>query len=109
MISATDALRLPSAQLTGEEAAAADSLEAKIESGIRAAMERRGIDLQTNETRGNVIAEINQRLKAAGWVVQWRARVEPPRVGLTPTLVGYDLSLAPSDEAYRAAAARGAA
>lgn len=104
MISAAEALRLPSAQLTSEERATADALEADIEAHVRLKMERRGCEFTTNETRSNVIAELNQRLKAAGFQPQWQAIIEPPRIGLgTPTHVGFKLALAPSDDAYRAA------
>ena len=103
MISAVDALRLPSAQLSEEERAGADKLEIEIEIHIRKFMERRGCDFETKETRGNVIAEINQRLKAAGYVPQWKPLLERHKLNnAAVTHVGFGLSLAPSDPAYAA-------
>lgn len=108
MISAAEALRLPSAQLTPEESASADALEMSIESYVRLKMERRGCEYTTPETRPNIIAEVNQRLKTAGYQPQWQALVEQSVVkGAAPRHVGFKLALAPTDEAYRAATARG--
>ena len=107
MISAAEALRLPSAQLTPEESTAADTLEDEIETHVRQHMERRGIEFSTKEKRGNVIAEVNQRLKGAGYLPQWQAIIEQGKFSTNRVHTGFGLSLAPTDEAYRAATARG--
>lgn len=105
MIPATEALRLPSAQLSVDEIAAADALEAEIEAHVSKFMERRGCDFVVKETRNNVIAEINQRLKTAGYQFQWQPLVEQhPLNKAVQKHVGFRLTLAPNDEAYRTVA-----
>ncbi len=108
MIPAAEALRLPGARLSQEEQVAAAALLAQIEAHVRERMERRGVDYATSEVRGNVIAEVNQILRAAGWLPQWRAILEPSPLGGGSRHTGYALALAPGDEAYRAAAAESA-
>ena len=102
MIPASEALKLPSAQLTDEEKAAVERMESEIDEGVRTGMEHRGIDLNFTETNGNVIAEVNQRVKKAGFNAQWIKLVQKHKfnAALTET-VGYSLSLSPTDEAYQ--------
>lgn len=106
MISAIDALLLPSAKLSADELAAVDALLGAIEAHVREKMERRGCDLQVKEARGNVIAEVNQRLKADGWNPKWQPLTQEGKFSRNVVIVGYLLALAPSDEAYRDAAQR---
>ena len=101
MIAAKEALRLPTAQLSATEVEDANKLEAEIEESVINSMERRGCDLTTSQTNGNVIAEVNQRLKRAGYLPQWRPLVEKHKLDATiQQHVGFQLSLAPSDDAY---------
>lgn len=101
MISAVDALKLPGAQLTSEEQIAADKLESDIEKHVRKNMRINGIDYKTDETRPVVIAEVNQRLKRAGWQPQWQALVEPNKFNPAAMKhVGFGLALSPSDAAF---------
>lgn len=102
MISAAEALRLPSAQLTSEESTASDALETAIEAHVRLKMERRGCEYTTEEKRPNVIAEVNQRLKRAGYQPQWQALVQQGKFSNNRVHMGFSLSLAPTDEAYQA-------
>jgi|SRR5579859_1890068 len=107
MITAPEALSLPTAQLSEEEKKAADALEAAIEKHVRFAMERRGCDFSTTLTNRNVIAEVHQRLIQAKWKPQWEAMAVPSPVqggGIRHT--GWTVHLVPTDEAYREAAAR---
>jgi hypothetical protein len=103
MIPATEALELANAKLTPQELEAADKLEAELDEFIRTKMERRGCDFTTKETNGNVIAEINQRIKRAGYAPTWHQLIERNRFNAAaePKLVGYKVQVAPSDEAYR--------
>lgn len=104
MTPAAEALASPRARLSPEEAAAADALEASVEAHVAARMERRGCDgFRTEETRPNVVAEVNLRLVAAGWVPQWEPLARQGLVGQGPVHAGFQLSLAPSREAYAAA------
>jgi hypothetical protein len=57
MIPASEALRLPCAQLTPEESAAADVIDAEIDAHLRENMRRGGATYDTKETRGPVIAD----------------------------------------------------
>lgn len=106
MISAADALRLPTAHLTDEERAAADRMEAAIEAHVRLAMNRDGCQFRTTEMQGPVLAEVTHRLRAAGWEPKWNAEMEPsPFAERGQRHVGWTLVLVPSDDAYRAAGA----
>ena len=97
---------LPCAQLTEDEISGVAKLEGEIETHVRAQMKRNGIVLETDETRGAVIIEVTQRLRAAGYQTQWQPKIEQNRFNqAVQKLAGYTLILAPTDEAYRAAAA----
>lgn len=105
MISAVQALRLPCAQLTPKQRDAADALDQSLSAFAEANMERRGVNgFQTRETDPNVIAEVNVRLKAAGWDVQLEPMATQsainPRQGVH---VGWKINLAPSVASYAAA------
>jgi uncharacterized protein YcbX len=105
VIPAVEALQLPGAALSAEEREAADKLELAIEAHVRSKMTRQGVTFVTEETRGEVIADVNQRLKAAGYQSQWTAQVEQhPLNKALQRVVGFSLSLAPTDESYRNAA-----
>ncbi len=105
MISAVEALALPSAQLAPEEIEAAYVLESEIEKHVRADMTRNGVAIQGREKNPNVIAEVNQRLRAAGWSTNFEFIVDKHRLNAAlTTTVGYRLLLTPSDESYRTAA-----
>lgn len=102
MIPASEALRLPSAQLSPEEVAAADALDAELDAHLRQHMQRGGATFDTKETRGPVIAEVTWRLRRAKYEVQVMAAqaasaLDPRKA----CVVGYRLMLVPSDEAYR--------
>jgi hypothetical protein len=104
MISAIEALALPTAQLSKEEADAATKLVALIDECVRKEMRRNGIELSTPMTHPAVIAEVNQRLRRCGWETSWQPMIE--RHALNQALTkhtGFKLSLYPSDESYKAA------
>ncbi len=102
MIPASEALDLPTAQLTDDQRVRVEKLEALIEAHVRNAMERRGCDFHTTETDNNVVAEINQRLKAAGWITQFMRLQEPnPLNRGAPRDIGFMIHLGPSDDAYK--------
>lgn len=104
MISAVEALRLPSAQLTPDEVRAADVLELAIENHVRAHMTWHGCEenFTTPEKRSHVMAEVNYRLRKAGWVAQWQMLVEKGRFSSNQIHAGWTLTmLLPSDEARR--------
>ena len=105
MISAAEALALPTAALTTEELARVVELEAMIEAHVLKNMQYRGADeFKSDETNPNVLAALNQRVKEAGYVPEFKYRIEkhPLNAALTK-LVGFELGLYPSNEAYRAA------
>ena len=107
MISAVEALQLPTAQLTAEEALAADKLESLIDEHIRTGMCHSGVDLQVTMTNANVIACVNQRLRANGWGTGWQPVIEQHRLNVAVQKhVGFKVSLFPDDEAYKEAARR---
>lgn len=105
MMTAVEALSLPTAKLSAEDVEAADKLETLIELHVKSNMKRQGVVLEISEVRGDVIADVSQRLKDAGYQVQWTPLVEQhPLNKAQQKLVGFRLSLAPTDESYRAAA-----
>lgn len=105
MITAVEALALPTAQLTEEEKTAADDLERLIDEHVRKGLQHRGVDLDISCTNGNVLSAVTHRLIEAGWIAEWtpitkqhalyRNRIEH---------VGFKLSLRPSVKAYQDAA-----
>lgn len=102
MISAKDALKLSTAQLSPKDKEEADKLEAEIEIVVSKTMEYRGCELTVSTTNGNAIAEVNQRLKRAGYQPQWQALVEQHKLNAAlQTHVGFRLSLSPNDDAYQ--------
>ncbi len=104
MISASEALRLPSAQLSPDESAAADALDAELDAHLREHMRRGGATFDTKEVRGPVIAEVTWRLRRAKYEVQvMAAQAASPLNPQQLRVVGYRLVLTPSDEAYREA------
>lgn len=104
MIRAAAALQLPAAKLTDAQRVKADRLEHELELHVRKDMEFRGVDIKIPETDGNVIAEVNQRLKAAGYAPSWQRIDQPHPLNKAVTVcAGWFLSLSPSDEAYREA------
>jgi hypothetical protein len=106
MIPASEALALPTAQLSDEEKAAADKLEAVIEAHIRKTMKFQGCLFQTKEeTNESVAVIVGHRFKAAGYLVQWNPIVEQNKFNASVrTLVGWQFAFMPTDEIYREAA-----
>ena len=106
MITASEALRLPSAKLSPEEGRAADVLEQAIENHLIAHMTRAGCEepFTTKEKRSSVLAEVTQRLKEAGWIPQWQIVAEKGQFSNNVVHTGWKLAaLGPTNEAYRAA------
>jgi hypothetical protein len=104
VIPAVEALKLERAQLTPEDIEAINALELEIEAHVRENMEWRGVQFESKEKRPNIIAEVIQRLKVAGYEPRLEFMVEPhPLNKAIQQLVGFRLSLSPNDEAYRAA------
>ena len=104
MIRAADALKKPTAQLSAEEKAAVDAIESELEKLIDEKMEFRGVDFLSKESRPNVVAELNQRLKAAGYEPHIEMMLERhPFNAALMKLSGFKLMLAPSDAAYQEA------
>ena len=106
MIRAEEALRLPSAQLSEAELKRVDLIMSEIETGIRVGMKYNGMTMTLKESDASVIAAVHQRLKLAGFNAQWNQLVEAHRLNKAlRECVGYQLTIGPSDEAYRAAEA----
>lgn len=102
MINAAEALALPTAQLSEEDLKLVEHIEAQLAEAIKTKMERRGVDVKLDGvTNANALAELNQRLKRAGWMPSWQPLVEPhPLHQNKQRLTGYMLSLAPHDSSY---------
>ena len=107
MIPAIEALALGTAQLTDEEVELANKLEATISEHVRENMRRNGCELETKETNPIVIAEVDYRLKVAGYVPEWRQFIKQhPLNKAINQCVGFGLFLAPSFDAVKAARER---
>jgi creatinine amidohydrolase/Fe(II)-dependent formamide hydrolase-like protein len=105
VIPATEALTLPTAQLTAEEIEQANVIETTIEAAVREHMRHSGLNILVKETNSNVIAEVNQRIRKAGYTTQWQPHVEQhPLNKAVSTHTGFDLAMFPTDEIYQAAA-----
>ena len=103
MILASDALRLPCAQLTENDREIVDKLLREIEEGIRTRMRRNGFDFQTNNTNPAAMFEVVCVLQDHGFAVNCQLLAQPPRLqGGQPTHVGYALSVVPTKEAIEA-------
>lgn len=100
MLTASEALRLQSAQLTEEEKTARDELLTQIKDHVISHMAFRGCEITVTETRGNVIASVTQALRSLEWQVQWQPLVQQSQLSGKPTITGLLLHLAPSDIAY---------
>ncbi len=102
MITATLALLLPVAVLSSSDAEATSSYLADIEEYIDKNMRRVGLTMPVDPARVNptIAAEIERTLRLKGWKAEFQ------KVAVTSTLMagqkttGYQLALAPSDEAY---------
>ena len=101
MITGTEALRLPSAQLTHEETAVVDKIIRLMDCEVREGMKRGGVQLKVSETRPHLITEVALQLKRAGWNSQWEPNVKQSSVhGGKPQLVGYIVTMVPTDESF---------
>lgn len=104
MITAAEALQLPTAQMTAEESEAVDKLMALIEKSIRESMQHYGIDLTVGTPHRTVVNEVNHRLVLAGWTTEWQPITEKSRFANAETIKGFRLSLAPSKDSREEAA-----
>lgn len=103
MIPAVEALALSSAQLSDAQKTEADKLEAEIEKAVRGHMARNGLDMTVKQADPAIIAEVNQRLRAVGWSANWTPLTEEHRLNKAMrNIIGYGVSLFPSDDSYRA-------
>lgn len=98
-----EALALPTAQLTADELRIVATIEASIDETIDKAMTYRGLELDLKNSNLNVIAELNQRFRNAGWITQWTPNMEQHVFNKAlKTCVGFHLVLTPKDEDYQA-------
>ena len=107
MIAAAEALQLATAQLTPEEVADVNKLEEKIDAHVRLTMGRNGTDFKFDgDPSPKVLAEVNVRIKQAGFNTQWEQIGEPNRFNKAapPRIIGYVIHMSPNDESYRTAA-----
>lgn len=101
MITAKEALRLPSAQLTPEEQHDVEELLKRIDQAVRTGMQHNGIVFESTEVRPQVNAEVIARLRHAGWSPQAIPEVEQPRfTGGKPSIRKVTIMLLPADESY---------
>jgi len=104
MITAIEALRLPSAKLTDEQSEKATDVINKIDAQVRMKMTRGGLTMILNVTDQSVLAHVAILLKQAGWNPQWMPVHEQSSIrGAQPKHVGFQLTLAPQESAYEAA------
>lgn len=104
MIHASEALRLPSAQLTEDENKMVTAILDEIDTGVRTNVRRNGFEFKTNCTSAPAIFEVTQVLQDGGWIVNCQPILKHPRIqgGMT-THEGFTLVCAPSREAVLAA------
>lgn len=103
MITASEALRLPSAQLTEDDKGIVAKLLREIETGIQTSMKRNGFEFQTNNTNPAAMFEVVVILQEHGFTVQCQPLLNQPAIhGGRPTHVGYALQCAPSQASIEA-------
>jgi hypothetical protein len=104
VITAVEALLLPTARLNLDQLKAVEKLLSQLDEATRTDMGRGGIDMNTNLNDVNVVAEVDLRLKAAGWAPQWTQMIGPHRFNAAlQQIVGHRLQLRPSPDAYKEA------
>jgi len=104
---AVDALLLDRAKLTDSEKALAALLEGQIAAYALTHMEYSGLHGFTcSETNGNVIAEVNRRLRKDGWFTLWVPTYGKPTKEGKQQMTGWKLDATPLDAAYVEADAR---
>ena len=102
MITATEALRLPSAQLTHDERKGVVALLEKIDLEVRTGMKLNGIVIATDEIRPPVNAAVMQTLIRAGWNVAFHPIVVQSKVaGSKPYHTGFNMELTPSVASFK--------
>ena len=98
---AAEALGLPCAQLSEEERQRVKDLETEIENQIHQKMARRGMEVNLMETNPNVMAELGQRAKNAGYKVEMLPLTKRNRFNTAAEdHVGWRFIMIPGDEAY---------
>lgn len=103
MISADEALRLPTAKLSRQEQTEiADALE-KIDAFVRLNMKRAGCDMMVFQKNTNVMSEVSRALCERGWAPRFEPIAEQSKIqGGQPKIIGFRLVLEPSNETYKA-------
>ena len=104
ILPASEALRLPSAQLTEDEKKIVDKVLADIDAEIHKHFKRNGFEYSTNCNNPAVVFEIAQLLQDAGYMVQCQPRLSQNRFNPQgpPNIDGFVLLCAPSREAVLA-------
>ena len=107
MISAKDALLLPSARLRPSDAERALKILAEIEAYVRVHMDRGGcvVPIDPREVNGAVVAEIEHICRTLGWVAEFQQKLKPSAIDPRQSTVFFQLSLRPDLAAYVFAAA----
>lgn len=102
MITATSALLLPGAALSPSDAEATSSYLADIEEYIHNNMKRVGCTMPVDPSRVNptIAAEVERTLRSAGWKAEFQKVVIQSKLAPGQSIPGFQLALAPSDEAY---------
>lgn len=105
MISAREALALPSAQIRPSDKEAVDKLLDEIDAYARKNMTRGGciIDLEPNRINKIIADELSRELRRLEWAGQITEMQAPNKLGPGMSVVGYRLILVPMLVAYDAA------
>jgi hypothetical protein len=103
MIHAAEALKLESAALNESAQKDVQEMLENIDRFVRLNMRRSGCVMQINHTNSDVVLEVSRLLAQDGWATQWTPIAEQSRVsGSQPRHVGFQLTLRPKDEIYKA-------
>ena len=107
MITAREALALPTAQVSESDRQAAEKIVEEVDAAVRAGMNRSGasITLPLGRLNPAILAEVIHTCRREGWAVgvqdvteQSRVGVIAPRVGTVVT--GHKIIVQPTDESY---------
>lgn len=102
MISARDALKLPSAQLRPSDAEAAASLLAEIDTYVREHMGPGGCVVPVDPARVNqaIVIEVERVCRSLGWEAEFQRKMVPSAFDPRQVTNSFQLSLRPSVSAY---------
>ena len=108
MITAQEALRLPTAKLSPSNQESVEKLLSDIENHIRANMSRHGfyadngIEVDPTRVNGAIVLEVERRCRSAGWLAQFQQLNAKSALSGKMVVAKFQIELRPTDASYEA-------